>query len=123
MSTFAIAGSSVVGSGDTLSWFWADARCPPLGAGGSFFEAHWQRTRVWLRPNRRLPEAMTPTTRMHVLRRSREIVSDVLTEQEKMDFQIISQLDEVIAGIAQRIEEEAKQVALANVRRVEGSGG
>lgn len=56
---------------------------------------------------------MTPTTRMHVLRRSREIVSEILTEQEKKDYQILSQLDEVIAGIAQRLEEEAKQIAIA----------
>ena len=51
---------------------------------------------------------MTPTTRMHVLRRSREIVSEILTDQEKTTYQILSQLDEVIEGIAQRIEEEAK---------------
>ena len=51
---------------------------------------------------------MTPTTRMHVLRRSREIVSEILTEQEKTNHQILSQLDEVIEGIAQRLEEEAK---------------
>ena len=51
---------------------------------------------------------MTPTTRMHVLRRSREIVSEILTDQEKTSYQILSQLDEVIEGIAQRIEEEAK---------------
>ena len=57
---------------------------------------------------------MTPTTRMHVLRRSREIVSEILTEQEKREYQIVSQLDEVIAGIAQRLEEEARQVARAN---------
>ena len=50
---------------------------------------------------------MTPTTRMHVLRRSREIVSEILTEQEKTNYQILSQLDEVIEGIAQRLEEEA----------------
>ena len=56
---------------------------------------------------------MTPTTRMHVLRRSREIVSELLTEEEKRNYQILSLLDEVIAGIAQRLEEEAKQVALA----------
>ena len=52
---------------------------------------------------------MTPTTRMHVLRRSREIVSEILTEQEKTNYQILSQLDEVIEGIAQRLEEEAKR--------------
>ena len=51
---------------------------------------------------------MTPTTRMHVLRRSREIVSEILTDQEKTSYQILSQLYEVIEGIAQRIEEEAK---------------
>ena len=45
---------------------------------------------------------------MHVLRRSREIVSEILTEQEKTNYQILSQLDEVIEGIAQRLEEEAK---------------
>lgn len=50
---------------------------------------------------------MTPTTRMHVLRRSREIVSEILTDQEKTNYQILSQLDEVIEGIAQRLEEEA----------------
>ena len=50
---------------------------------------------------------MTPTTRMHVLRRSREIVSEILTEREKTNYQILSQLDEVIEGIAQRLEEEA----------------
>ncbi len=60
---------------------------------------------------------MTPTTRMHVLRRSREIVSEILTEQEKREYQIVSQLDEVIAGIAQRLEEEARQVARANQDR------
>ena len=50
---------------------------------------------------------MTPTTRMHVLRRSREIVSEILTDQEKTTYQILSQLDEVIEGIAQRLEAEA----------------
>ena len=44
---------------------------------------------------------------MHVLRRSREIVSEILTDQEKTNYQILSQLDEVIEGIAQRLEEEA----------------
>ena len=63
---------------------------------------------------------MTPTTRMHVLRRSREIVSELLTEEEKSNYQILSLMDEVIAGIAQRLEEEAKQVALATRLQARG---
>ena len=63
---------------------------------------------------------MTPTTRMHVLRRSREIVSELLTEEEKRNYQILSLMDEVIAGIAQRLEEEAKQVALATRAQARG---
>jgi len=63
---------------------------------------------------------MTPTTRMHVLRRSREIVSELLTEEEKSNYQILSLMDEVIAGIAQRLEEEAKQVARATRAQARG---
>ena len=58
---------------------------------------------------------MTPTTRMHVLRRSREIVNDILTEQEKQEYQIISQLDEVIAGISKRLEEAQKKDSQAKL--------
>ena len=64
---------------------------------------------------------MTPTTRMHVLRRSREIVSELLTEEEKRNYQILSLMDEVIAGLAQRLEEEAKQVALATGTKARGT--
>jgi len=62
---------------------------------------------------------MTPTTRMHVLRRSREIVNDILTEQEKQDYQIISQLDEVIAGISKRLEEAQKKDSQAELKAMQ----
>ena len=57
---------------------------------------------------------MTPTTRMHVLRRCREIVSEILTEEEKKSYEILSLMDEVIAGIAKHLEQEAQRVDLAS---------
>lgn len=56
---------------------------------------------------------------MHVLRRSREIVNDILTEQEKQDYQIISQLDEVIAGISKRLEEAQKKDSQAELKAMQ----
>ena len=64
---------------------------------------------------------MTPTTRMHVLRRSREIVNDILTEQEKQEYQIISQLDEVIAKISSGVEEASKKESASSAKADESN--
>ena len=54
---------------------------------------------------------MNPATRMAVLKRSRDIMDDLLTEQEKQHYPVLNQLDEIIQNLSYRLEEETTRSA------------
>ena len=53
---------------------------------------------------------MNPATRMAVLKRSRDIMDDLLTEQEKQ-HPVLNQLDEIIQNLSHRLKEETTRSA------------
>ena len=54
---------------------------------------------------------MNPATRMAVLKRSRDIMDDLLTEQEKQHYPVLNQLDEIIQNLSHRLKEETTRSA------------
>ena len=54
---------------------------------------------------------MNPATRMAVLKRSRDIMDDLLTEQEKQHYPVLKQLDEIIQNLSHRLKEETTRSA------------
>ena len=54
---------------------------------------------------------MNPATRMAVLKRSRDIMDDLLTEQEKQHYPVLNQLDEIIQNLSNRLKEETRRSA------------
>ena len=54
---------------------------------------------------------MNPATRMAVLKRSRDIMDDLLTEQEKQHYPVLNQLDEIIQNLSRRLKEETTRSA------------
>ena len=54
---------------------------------------------------------MNSATRMAVLKRSRNIMDDLLTEQEKQHYPVLNQLDEIIQNLSHRLKEETTRSA------------
>ena len=54
---------------------------------------------------------MNSATRMAVLKRSRDIMDDLLTEQEKQHYPVLNQLDEIIQNLSHRLKEETTRSA------------
>ena len=54
---------------------------------------------------------MNQATRMAVLKRSRDIMDDLLTEQEKQHYPVLNQLDEIIQNLSHRLKEETTRSA------------
>ena len=54
---------------------------------------------------------MNPATRMAVLKRSRDMMDDLLTEQEKQHYPVLNQLDEIIQNLSHRLKEETTRSA------------
>ena len=48
---------------------------------------------------------------MAVLKRSRDIMDDLLTEQEKQHYPVLNQLDEIIQNLSHRLKEETTRSA------------
>ena len=54
---------------------------------------------------------MNSATRMAVLKRSRDIMDDLLTEQEKQHYPVLNQLDEIIQNLSHRLKEKTTRSA------------